>query len=348
MAEVTGLDQQAAWRDRVLPKVEQVRTDLWSIPVPMPANPLRYVLVYALASDSGITLIDAGWDSNESWDFLCNGLASFGASITDVRGTLVTHLHLDHIGLAQRVREASGAWVALHPADYDAMMQPDYRDPHLADAADLEFLLLLGAPLDEAIALNSTRPDPDPRSTYAIPDRLIVDGENVAVPGWSLLAVHTPGHTPGHLCFFDEETKLLFAGDHVLPRISPNISAVRDVKVNALDSYLRSLDKICDFDADEVLPAHEWRFRGLEDRAHQLQDHHAKRLAELYNVCLRHPGSVAWELAAELTWSRPWDQNLGFVRISAVRETLAHIIELQRRQLIFATTEQVPRYRAVP
>ena len=58
----------------------------------------------------------------------------------------------------------------------------------------------------------------------ALPDRLLEHGDVADLPGWSLRAVHTPGHTPGHLCFAEERTGLLFSGDHVLPRITPNIS----------------------------------------------------------------------------------------------------------------------------
>jgi glyoxylase-like metal-dependent hydrolase (beta-lactamase superfamily II) len=345
--EVTGELQHASWLQRVLPPVEQLRSDLWSIPVPMPDSPLRYVSVYVLTSDSGLTLIDAGWDSDESWAALCDGLTSIGASITDVGGCLVTHQHFDHIGLAGRVREASGAWIALHPADRDVIMRPDFRDPALAAPADVQWLIWLGASREEAVRLRGERSGVDRRSTIAIPDRLIEDGEDVGVPGWSLRAVHTPGHTPGHLCFVDEKTRLLFAGDHVLPRISPNISADRRPEVDALGDFLYSLDKIGLYGVDEVLPAHEWRFRGLQERVRQLGEHHEKRLAELLEVIRCHPESVPWEMAAQLTWSRPWVDYDGFMRISAVAETMAHVVHLHRHGRIFATEDPVPRYSAV-
>ena len=58
--EITGTLQQQAWVDKVMPPVEQVRPDMWSIPVPMPDNPLRYVLVYVLEVPDGVVLVDAG------------------------------------------------------------------------------------------------------------------------------------------------------------------------------------------------------------------------------------------------------------------------------------------------
>ena len=345
--EATGAAQVSAWRRKVLPPVERLRTDLWSIPLPLPPNPLRYTSVYVLASESGLTLIDAGWGSDEAWAALGDGLAGLGASIADIQGVLVTHQHFDHLGLARRVREACGAWIALHPADRDAIIRPEFRDPALAYDAEVRWLLSLGAGAEEAARLSGGVERFEVRSTLALPDRLIEDGEDAKVPGWSLRAVHTPGHTPGHLCFFDEKSQLVFAGDHVLPRISPHIAADRREEADALADYLSSLSKLGKHPSSEVLPAHEWRFRGLRERTDELIEHHERRLAELLEVVRRLPGSVPWQLAGELTWSRPWDQYDGRTRISAVSETTAHLIHLLRRGLVERTASPVPAYTAV-
>ena len=160
--------------------------------------------------------------------------------------------------------------------------------------------------------------------------------------------MHTPGHTPGHLCFVDEKARLLFAGDHVLPRISPNISVYsRPAAVDALGSFLASLRKIAAYDVDEVLPAHEWRFTGLQERVRQIEQHHDTRLGDLLQVVRSHPGSVPWDLASGLTWARPWDQYEGFMRLMAVKETAAYLVHLVRRGVVVASGGDVPRYRAI-
>jgi glyoxylase-like metal-dependent hydrolase (beta-lactamase superfamily II) len=344
--EITGVAQRASWLERTVPPVEEVRPDLWSIPVPMPPSPLRYVSVYVLAGDSGLTIIDAGWDSDESWLALTTGLESIGASINDVRGALITHQHSDHLGLARRVRDASGAWIAMHPADRDAIVRPDFRDPAVARPVDIAWLIYQGASPEEAQRLRGQATGMETRANLAIPDRLIEDGELVEVPGGVLRAVHTPGHTPGHLCFVDERRQLLFAGDHVLPRITPNISADKRLDEDALADFLRSLQRIRSEGVDEVLPAHEWRFRGLAGRVDELADHHEKRLAELLAVIRLNPGSVPWHMASQMTWSRTWDQYDGFMRIAAVGETMAHLVHLVNRGLVTKTDEAVPRYFA--
>ena len=168
----------------------------------------------------------------------------------------------------------------------------------------------------------------------AVPDRLLEDGERADLPGWRLRAVHTPGHTPGHLCFAEERTGLFFSGDHVLPRISPNISSTHNGTADPLRDYLDSLAAVGGEEPVEVLPAHEWRFRGLAARTAELTAHHEHRLAELLDADPAAPGQHPWQLAAHLTWSRPWDQYERRMRIFAVTETDAHLRLLASRGLV--------------
>jgi glyoxylase-like metal-dependent hydrolase (beta-lactamase superfamily II) len=340
---ITGQVQREAWAARTMPPAEQLADDLWSIPVEIPNSTLRYTSVYVLAGDEGLTLIDSGWNSDAAWAGLTGALTGLGASIEDVRGCLVTHQHYDHLGLSGRIRAASGAWVALHPADHARGDRHDLRNPARAAEALYEWLTHVGAPEAEAQRLRRTFTDLEV-TDYPEPDRLIEDGELLTVPGWQLRVVHTPGHTPGHVSFLAEERGLYFSGDHVLPRISPHVPSDIDPGVDALSDYLDSLDKVADLPAREVLPAHEWRFAGLAERVDELSAHHERRLGELLAVIARRPGLTPWELAAELTWSRSWDQYDGLMRVSAVDETKAHVARLHRLGRVIATDEPAPRY----
>jgi glyoxylase-like metal-dependent hydrolase (beta-lactamase superfamily II) len=343
---VTGTEQLAAWRARVMPPVEQLAGDLWSIPVPIPNNPLRYVSSYAFAAaGGGLVLLDTGWNARTSWEALVSGLESIGGSLSDVRGVLVSHMHFDHAGLAGRVREASGAWIAMHPADRAVIASPDLRDPQRAVDREVAFLRALGASADEAAEAVGSVEAYRGFTGMALPDRELTDGDLADVPGWRLRAVHTPGHTPGHLCFVDEAAQRLFAGDHILPRITPNISVHAVERVNPLSEYLNSLAKVRDLDVDEVMPAHEWRFRGLAQRTDDIAAHHERRLTELLAAIAAHPDATSWDLAGLLTWSRSWDQYSGRIRISAVTETAAHVLELLRRGLVSTSGGPVPVYR---
>ena len=345
--EITGTAQRQAWEARALPPVEQLRPDLWSIPVPIPHNPLRYVTTYAFAlAGGGLGLIDTGWESEDGWAALTEGLASIGGGIGDVRGVLVTHLHFDHLGLAARVREASGAWVAMHPADVEVVRRLTSAEAQAAVDSEVAFLVGLGAPREEALSDVGGAENLAGFQRMAVADRLLEDGARADLPGWDLRAVHTPGHTPGHLCFAEERTGLFFSGDHVLPRISPNISSGPNSGPdgNPLGDFLSSLRAVRDIEATEVLPAHEWRFRGLADRVDSLTTHHERRLTELLDAIRAHPHSTPWDLAAHLTWSRPWEQYARRMRIFAVTETDAHLRLLADRGLVVGSGGPVPTW----
>jgi glyoxylase-like metal-dependent hydrolase (beta-lactamase superfamily II) len=325
-----------------LPPVERVRPGLWSIPVPIPNNPLRYVLVYAFETDAGPYLVDAGWNTDDAFLVLCQGLSTAGFDITDVQGVLVTHIHPDHYGLANRIRETSGAWVALHPADaeliHDRYEEPDDLLDKVATA-----LRRAGAPDDELSSLQRASMPVLQFVATGRPDVLLEDGDKPDVPGWDLLAIWTPGHSPGHLCFYEGSYQLMLSGDHVLPRITPNISVHPQAMSNPLGDYLASLDKVGAYEAQEVLPAHEHRFVSLGGRVAQLKQHHEQRFAEVLEA-VRGGTNTAWEIASHMQWSRPWERIDGFMRRAAVGEAVAHLRALEERGVLRAVEGEPVRW----
>jgi glyoxylase-like metal-dependent hydrolase (beta-lactamase superfamily II) len=340
---VTGTEQRLAWIDGVLPGVEQVRQGLWSLPVIIPNNPLRYVLTYVYELSDGLAVIDPGWPTGDSWDDLVGGLRVIGADVTDVRSILVTHGHPDHVGLAGRLREESGAWIGMHRADapmLGAMSAPADRPREI----DWSWMRRRGGPARE-----TARPEPpfDLRELAACkPDAFIEDGDRPLLPHVDLRAVWTPGHTPGHLCFHDAEAGILLTGDHVLPRISPNISLYDDDGTDPLSDFLASLEMLAELPIAEVLPAHEYRFAGLGARVAELVSHHEQRLKEIAAVVAAEPDATTWWIASQLTWSRSWGE-IGAMRPSAVSETFAHLTTLKRRGTVANLGEQVDRWRIV-
>jgi glyoxylase-like metal-dependent hydrolase (beta-lactamase superfamily II) len=328
-----------------LPPVERVRPGLWSIPVPIPNNPLRYVLVYAFETDGGIYLVDAGWNTDDAFDTLAAGVTTIGASLADVRGVMVTHIHPDHYGLAGRVRELSGAWVALHPAD--AALIPDryeHVEALLARVGDV--LTQWGAPPDEVEALANASMPVRQFVTLVKPDVLLEDGDKPEVPGWDLQAIWTPGHSPGHLAFWEPRNRLMLTGDHVLPRITPNIGLHPQAGDDPLGSFLHSLEKLSPYESDEVLPAHEHRFVGLQARLVELAEHHEHRFAEVLEA-IREGDNTAWAVAGRMKWSRSWDRIEGFMRRAAVAEAMAHIRALERRGILRELPGEPVRYEVV-
>lgn len=320
---MTGVRQREAWGRNELPPLEEVRPGLWSVPLAFPHSPLRYTLCYLAVADSGVLVVDAGWDSREGRAALTGALETIGARLEDVVGVVSTHVHPDHHLLSSWLRRKSGAWVALHRGDADWIRASPPEPPPPTG------LRLWGVPAEVIEGLGISEGAWRVWLSLTLPDRELEGGELFEHGDHRLRVVHTPGHTPGHVCLHDERAGVLLTGDHVLPRISPNISSDPEVDEDALGDYLRSLAKVGSLEDDpEVLPAHEYRFRGLADRTDFLAAHHEDRCIEVEKTLETGPLTV-WELAQRLTWSRGWDALDGFLRRAALGETWAHVVHLR-------------------
>jgi glyoxylase-like metal-dependent hydrolase (beta-lactamase superfamily II) len=246
-----------------------------------------------------------------------------------VKAVAITHIHPDHYGLAGRLREVSGAWIGLHPADA-ALIPGRYQEMDALLEDNRLLLERMGCPREEA-GLAEVSVHLRAFVNVARPDVLLGDGDRLDLPGWNVRVLWTPGHSPGHLCFVDTDRGLLFSGDHVLPKITSNISVHPQQRVDPLADYLRSLEKVAALDLREVLPAHEYRFADARGRVAALLQHHEERLGEIEKALVKNPGSTGWEITKTLTWSRPWEEIHGYLRRAATGETLSHLVLLEQR-----------------
>jgi glyoxylase-like metal-dependent hydrolase (beta-lactamase superfamily II) len=326
-APPTSEAQSRAWRAGAAPPVEKLSDRLWSVPVPMPGG-LRYVLSYLLIGDDGLLVVDPGWPDEQSWQALSVGIAASGYQLADVGGIAVTHVHPDHGGLAGRLSEVSGAWIGAHPGE-NAMLEHARRMGGRSWASP-EWARACAVPQETAGPLGPHTAVPTTGWFLPRVDRPLVDGARLPVRGVEIIARHTPGHTRGHLCFELPEFGRLMSGDHVLPRITPNIAAYQEGDEAALTEYLWSLDLVAGLRVTEVLPGHEYRFGDLAGRVAALREHHARRLAEIMRAVAGGAATV-WAIAAQLSWTRPWSElSHSSALRAALGETKAHLHHAER------------------
>ncbi|MYW05145.1 MBL fold metallo-hydrolase [Streptomyces sp. SID3343] len=319
---------------RPTPRVADLGNGVWTVPVPIPDNPLGVTLVYVLETEAGPVLVDAGWDDPISYQALVDGLIEVGTTIEDVHGVLVTHAHPDHHGLSEKVREASGAWIALHAADAEQVDLINNAPREAWLRHHLEVLTLAGAPQDALDALTRHREVSvtRPRLHYAVPDRELVHGELAPAPGRAIRTVWTPGHTPGHVCLHLEDGDgRLLSGDHLLPSITPHIGLYDEAEeADPLGDFLASLTRVAQLPITGVLPAHEHVFSDAAGRAAEVAALHEERLSALRTrLCER--SLTLWQIAEGMDWNRPWAQLGAQNRQLALSEAAAHLRHLVKR-----------------
>jgi glyoxylase-like metal-dependent hydrolase (beta-lactamase superfamily II) len=339
-------EQAATWRARGLPSVEELADGLWSIPVPMPGTSARYVLSYAMRVADGLALVDSGWHSEAAWQALTEGIAATGHQPRHVRTVLITHAHADHIGLAGRFREANGARVVLHSVEADFATRTAPSRAGQLRQSWVRQRESIGIPPDPRASSSTAstkswagRPAPAPA------DQVVEDDETIEIGDRVLRVLWTPGHTPGHVCFLDEADALVFSGDHLLPHTTPSIALTSVQAGNPLGDYLASLHRVARLPVRLVLPAHEFRYVGIAERAAELIAHHDDRLDQIESILDGHPMASTWDVVNALHWSRPLTEANALLRRTAAQETLAHLVELGCRGRVVAEQDNPVRWR---
>lgn len=324
--------------------VSAMAPGLWRVALPFP-SPLGYSFAYLLRVNDGFLAVDLGWDTDEGWDLFQAGLARAGGSLDELVGVVVTHAHPDHYGLATRVRRETGAWIALHPAEHPQITRST-AERH-GRVEDLEtWLGRSGVPHADRERLMADRQQLLTEFPETWPDHELLDGQKVPDTGGTLTALHTPGHTPGHLVFIDSERNVLFTGDHLLPRVTANVSRRPTSGDDPLLDYRNSLERIRVHGDALALPGHEWSFDRLDRRIRQAEDHHEERLAEI-GQAVDAGNETVWEVARSVSWARPFDSLNPRASRAALGETYAHLVRLERSSHIAQRDDgPVPRWCA--
>src|SRR5262245_4385921 len=292
--------------------------------VPIPNNPIGYVLPYLIEVPGGYTIIDPGWNAEESVQTLKRQLGELGLSFRDIKRVIVTHVHPDHYGMAGRIRQECGAEVVTHEKEVD-FIKSRYMNPGPLLTIMGEWLLRHGTPADEVKELQYSSMPARNWVEATMPDWTMTDGECLKMGKLEFRVIWTPGHSPGHVCFYEEQEELMLTGDHILPTISPNVSLHPQSDGNPLGDYLRSIRKIRGLPTKKVFPAHEYSFDDLNKRLDELEHHHDVRLAEMMTA-VGQGADTAYKVARKATWATgTFDSFNAWTRRAAVGETLSHL-----------------------
>jgi glyoxylase-like metal-dependent hydrolase (beta-lactamase superfamily II) len=297
------------------------------IPLPLPSDALRAVNVYAIESGDDLVLVDAGWALAETGGLLDAALDRIGRNSAQITRCLVTHVHRDHYTMAVILRRRFGTHVALGIGDRPSLTAAaEGGREHMGEHV-LRLERAGAGPVISALREAYAAAPPERADDWEQPDEWLKDQATIQLEGRELRAVATPGHTQGHTVFADYGRDLLFAGDHVLPHITPSVGFEPVRAELPLGDFLRSLKLMLDLPDMRLLPAHGPVTETTHARVHALLAHHEDRL----NACLgriQAGAHTAYETALALPWTRRgrrFSELDPFNQMLAVLETGVHL-----------------------
>jgi glyoxylase-like metal-dependent hydrolase (beta-lactamase superfamily II) len=338
-------DRPPAASDWTQPGPVLIAPGVHRIPLPMPSDGLRAVNVYAIDDGDGFTMIDGGWAVPEARTALAKALDELGHGLGDINRILVTHAHRDHYTLAAELRRELRVRVGLGEGERVAIETLNGAKPRSATLIDL--VRSAGArTLADQMSGDGSQPG-RPAENYDEPDDWIGAG-TIRVGDRTLRVVPTPGHTRGHIVFADEPAGLLFAGDHVLPRITPAIGLEPVPSDSPLSDYLDSLALMRTLPDLTLLPAHGPVAPSTHARVDELVAHHDDRLAKTTEAVAGLGAPTAAEVADAIPWTRrhrPFSSLDPGNQMLAVTETVAHLKVLVRTGTLEADGSDPVTYR---
>jgi glyoxylase-like metal-dependent hydrolase (beta-lactamase superfamily II) len=296
----------------------ELAAGLYQLTIPLPFR-LNHVHVYLVEADDGFILIDTGVNTPEAFSCLKRKLDDIGLDFHAITQVVITHFHSDHCGQAARIRDLGRGQITM--GDAERTIWEGVQNG--LDNQREEQFLRHGLPPEQAKEHGAVLPYLKSLGTPFDIDLRIGHGHTLVAKQRRFEAFITPGHTPGHVCLFLPEEKIMFSGDHILQKITPNIGWHPYSGTDPLGDYLQSLRATLALGATQLLPSHGPLVEEPETRIHALLQHHDRRLQR----CLEALGSIpqtAYAVSLQV-FGADLDH---FGRWMAMGETLSHLEHL--------------------
>jgi glyoxylase-like metal-dependent hydrolase (beta-lactamase superfamily II) len=285
--------------EQALDRARDAGIHLLRIPTPFAVGRVNCYLI----EDEPLTLVDTGPNSGKALDELERQINDLGHDISDLELVILTHQHIDHLGLVEIVAERSGAEVAA--IDVVVRFVANFaEDAEADDRFAAELMIRNGIPEDVVIALRSVSRSFRAWGAHANVTRPLHDGAQIRFGARALEVQHRPGHSPSDTLFWDADRRILIAADHLLAHVSSNPLLSRpldgsDQRPRALIDYIASLARTRELPAEIVLTGHGDPVADHRALIDERFDHHRRRAEKIHALIAERPRS-AYEIAQEL------------------------------------------------
>lgn len=311
--------------------MKEIYKNIFAGDVILPKSPLKSLNSYIIRSENYALIIDSGFDHPESEESFFGGLEELGIQKGQV-DLYLTHLHADHSGLTAKFQQKYGGKVFCSAIDAEyvnGMAKADYFDKQLYSP---EFLGLYndGHFFDRHPAVLYS-PKQEVEFTF------VEEGDKFTVGEYEFEVISVPGHTPGITALYEKTHKLLFCGDHILDKITPNISFWGFEHGDILGIYLQSLDRVRAMEVDLVLPSHRILIEDHHRRIDELKQHHQDRLDDILHILADGEYKTVSEIAAKMHWdfrAKDFEEFPPAQKWFASGEAMAHLEHLRTKGMV--------------
>ncbi|NVM17664.1 MAG: MBL fold metallo-hydrolase [Candidatus Lokiarchaeota archaeon] len=310
--------------------------DVYQIKIDVPFQ-VKFVCSYILKVNGKNVLIDAGFNSPAWRKIFLQEINNIGLNIEDIDVCIITHNHIDHIGLIQEFRQKNpNLKIIMHDITKKILeWETDKSNKEEIEREAIRISIEMknyGLSEEERLRIVQFFTYWPKLRKYHTPDEIVHDGDKLLN---DLEIIWTPGHSFGHICVFDAKRKYIFSGDHILSRITPHIgnfiipnfltNEYVDYNFkNVLDQYLQSLDRIDKLNPKIIFPGHQEIIYNPHERINAIKEHHKNRLNDISNVIKNNP--LTPRRISEIHFGEDLDEINSYMALS---EVLGHLLYLE-------------------
>lgn len=318
--------------------MKEVYKNIYLEEFPLTGNPLKSMNIFVIKTDEGNLIIDTGFNNPEN---IKNMDDLFEKLNLDIRNTslFLTHLHSDHVGLAKYLENKGIKEIFLSETDGE-IVENGFLENGSQWQNIIKHSILQGLGKENLNIKDhpgfKNRPKEKFNYTKLNPKDKLKIGE------FNFELIDEAGHTPGMLGLYEKDKKILFCGDHILGKITPNITWWGEEYGDSLGIYLENLEKIKDYNIKYLFSSHRFLVDDVNERIEVLKAHHQKRLDETIQTIKKYKKVNTYEVTKNLSWdirAKDWNDFPDSQKWFAVGEASAHLKYLLGKGLIDETTE---------
>ena len=308
-------------------QIKEVYEDIYQATLPLTGNPLKSINIFTIKSGDYALIIDTGFNNPENRANMEELFERLNLNPLKTK-LFLTHLHSDHVGLAKWLYDKGIGDIFISEKDgkmvENGINKEDFQWQNIIKNAHFQGLGPENLKIED-------HPGYKNRPREAFPHTKIKPGWEISIGDYNFVAIDEEGHTPGMLGLYEKEHKILFCGDHILGKITPNITYWGDEFGDSLGIYLKNLKKIKDLDIKHLYSSHRFLVEDVNARIDELLDHHDRRLKDVLDIINKLEKANTTEITQQMQWdikAKDWSSFPASQKWFAVAEAAAHLKHL--------------------